>query len=118
MSAGIELSKPIRVGDMERAPEFPACMFGLRLASRYTLEHPLTFDTRSLLPRQRATRDLVGQAAHDRGRAHLLAGLSRHQHGRHANSPGPAGLESAASQKGLEYNAGPVTGGESQRKGT
>ena len=50
MSAGIELSKPIRVGDMERAPEFPACMFGLRLASRYTLEHPLTFDTEVYFP--------------------------------------------------------------------
>jgi Permuted papain-like amidase enzyme, YaeF/YiiX, C92 family len=43
-SAGMELSKPIRVGDMERAPEFPLCMFGLELASRWSLEHPLTFD--------------------------------------------------------------------------
>ena len=50
MSAGIELSKPIRVGDMERAAEFPACMFGLRLASQYTLEHPLTFDTQVYFP--------------------------------------------------------------------
>jgi hypothetical protein len=43
-AAGIELCKPIRLGDMERAAEFPACMFGLRLASQYTLEHPLDFD--------------------------------------------------------------------------
>jgi hypothetical protein len=44
MAAGIELSKPIAVGDMERAPEFPVCMFGLRFASQYTLKNPLTFD--------------------------------------------------------------------------
>jgi hypothetical protein len=43
-SAGIELSKPIRLGDMERAPEFPVQMFGLRFASKYALERPLTFD--------------------------------------------------------------------------
>jgi Permuted papain-like amidase enzyme, YaeF/YiiX, C92 family len=43
-SAGIELSKPIRLGDMERAPEFPLQMFGLRFASKYALERPLTFD--------------------------------------------------------------------------
>ncbi len=50
MSAGIELSKPIAVGDMERAPEFPVCMFGLRLASRYALEHPLDFDRQVYFP--------------------------------------------------------------------
>jgi hypothetical protein len=44
-AAGVELCKPIRLGDMERASEFPLCMFGLRLASRYTLDHPLEFDT-------------------------------------------------------------------------
>ena len=43
-SAGIELSKPIRLGDMERASEFPLQMFGIRFASKYALEHPLTFD--------------------------------------------------------------------------
>jgi hypothetical protein len=50
LAAGIELSKPIRVGDMERAPEFPVCMFGLRFASRYTMEKPLTFDTEVYFP--------------------------------------------------------------------
>jgi Permuted papain-like amidase enzyme, YaeF/YiiX, C92 family len=50
MAAGIELSKPIAVGDMERAPEFPACMFGLRLASRYSLVHPLDFDSQVYFP--------------------------------------------------------------------
>lgn len=44
LSAGIELCKPIQLGDMERAPEFPVCMYGLRLASQYNLEHPLDFD--------------------------------------------------------------------------
>lgn len=43
-SAGIELSKPIRLGDMERASEFPVQMFGLRFASKYALERPLSFD--------------------------------------------------------------------------
>ena len=43
-SAGIELSKPIRLGDMERASEFPLQMFGIRFASKYALERPLTFD--------------------------------------------------------------------------
>jgi hypothetical protein len=43
-SAGIELCKPIRLGDMERAPEFPLQMWGLRFASRYALERPLTFE--------------------------------------------------------------------------
>jgi hypothetical protein len=50
MAAGIELCKPIHLGDMERAAEFPACMFGLRFASQYTLEHPLDFDTLVYFP--------------------------------------------------------------------
>jgi Permuted papain-like amidase enzyme, YaeF/YiiX, C92 family len=43
-AAGIQLSKPIRLGDMERASEFPLQMIGIRFASKYALEHPLTFD--------------------------------------------------------------------------
>jgi hypothetical protein len=42
--ADINLSKPIRLGDMERADEFPVCMFGLMVFSRFMLEHPLTFE--------------------------------------------------------------------------
>ena len=38
------------LGDMERAPEFPLCMFGLRYASQYNLEHPLDFDTLVYFP--------------------------------------------------------------------
>jgi len=43
-AAGLELSQPIRLGDMERASDFPLQMWGIRLASKYVLEHPLTFD--------------------------------------------------------------------------
>ncbi len=43
-SAGLELSKPIRLGDMERASDFPLQMFGIRFASNYALPRPLTFD--------------------------------------------------------------------------
>ncbi len=49
-SAGLELSKPIRLGDMERASEFPLPMFGLQLASRYALKEPLTFDSLVFFP--------------------------------------------------------------------
>ena len=49
-SAGIKLSDPIRLGDMERASEFPICMFGLQFASRLNLEHPLTFDSLVYFP--------------------------------------------------------------------
>jgi hypothetical protein len=49
-AAGLELSKPIRLGDMERAAEFPVCMFGLRFASHYMLDRPLTFDTLVYFP--------------------------------------------------------------------
>jgi hypothetical protein len=49
-SAGLELSKPIRLGDMERAPEFPVCMFGIQYASNYMLEEPLTFNSLVYFP--------------------------------------------------------------------
>lgn len=49
-SAGLTLSQPIRLGDMERASEFPLQMFGLRFGSRYALEHPLTFDDLVFFP--------------------------------------------------------------------
>jgi hypothetical protein len=50
MAAGIELSKPIRLGDMERAVDFPCCMFGMMLGSHYVLENAFTFDTLVYLP--------------------------------------------------------------------
>jgi hypothetical protein len=43
-AAGLKLSDPIRLGDMERASDYPFSMLGLRLASEYVLERPLTFD--------------------------------------------------------------------------
>ncbi len=49
-AAGIELSKPVRLGDMERAPEFPLCIFGLGLASHYFLKRPFTFETAVYFP--------------------------------------------------------------------
>ena len=49
-AAGFKLSDPIKLGDMERASEFPICMFGLRIASIYSLKTPLTFDTRVFFP--------------------------------------------------------------------
>lgn len=54
-SAGLELSKPIRLGDMERASEFPLCMFGLQFASRYALKKPLTFDLPVYFPGNETT---------------------------------------------------------------
>jgi hypothetical protein len=49
-SADLPLSEPVRLGDMERAREFPLCMFGIQLLSRYLLEHPLTFETPAFFP--------------------------------------------------------------------
>jgi hypothetical protein len=49
-SAGLPLSEPVRLGDMERAAEFPLCMFGLQFASRYVLKQPLSFESRVFLP--------------------------------------------------------------------
>jgi hypothetical protein len=49
-AAGIKLSDPISVGDMERAAEFPVCMLGLGIFSRYILETPLTVTTKVYFP--------------------------------------------------------------------
>jgi hypothetical protein len=48
--AGIALSEPIKLGDMERASEFPLCMLGLHTLSQYVLERPLTFEQRVYFP--------------------------------------------------------------------
>ena len=48
--AGLPLSEPVKLGDMERATEFPVCMMGLSLASRYVLERPLTTETQVYFP--------------------------------------------------------------------
>jgi hypothetical protein len=49
-AAGIKLSDPVNVGDMERAAEFPVCMLGLGVCSRYILEAPLTVTTKVYFP--------------------------------------------------------------------
>jgi hypothetical protein len=49
-AAGIKLSEPINVGDMERAAEFPVCILGLAICSRYILESPLTATTKVYFP--------------------------------------------------------------------
>ena len=49
-AAGVKLSDPVKVGDFERAPEFPITMIGLGIASKFQLERPLTADTLVYLP--------------------------------------------------------------------
>ncbi len=49
-SAGIVLCKPIALGDMERAPEYPLCMYGLRFAAKLNQEHPIDFDSLVYFP--------------------------------------------------------------------
>jgi Permuted papain-like amidase enzyme, YaeF/YiiX, C92 family len=49
-AAGIKLSEPVRLGDMERATEFPLCMFGLQFASRFMLKKPFTADKEVYFP--------------------------------------------------------------------
>ena len=109
MSAGIELCKPIRVGDMERAPEFPACMFGLRLASQYTLEHPLTFDTEVYFPGNErhgiwSAKQLMTVVAptYSPGYPDISTGVM-------PTALVRAGFESAPSQEGVEHDAGPAS---------
>jgi hypothetical protein len=48
--AGIRLSEPVKIGDMERATEFPVCMLGLGLASQFVLKKPLTSETPVYFP--------------------------------------------------------------------
>ena len=110
MSAGIELSKPIAVGDMERAPEFPVACSACGLASRYALDHPLDFDKPGLFPGERATWDLVGEATHDRRPADLFARISRPQHRRTAAHPGTRGARLAPGQKVSDFRAGAAPG--------
>ncbi len=43
-AAGLKLSDPIKLGDMERASDYPLSMLTLRFASEYALERPLSFD--------------------------------------------------------------------------
>jgi hypothetical protein len=49
-AAGLKLSDPVRLGDMERVTEFPVQLLVLAFASRYQLEHPLTPDSLVFFP--------------------------------------------------------------------
>lgn len=49
-SAGLKLSDPVRLGDMEVATEFPLPLLVLAFASRYQLKHPLTPDSLVYFP--------------------------------------------------------------------
>jgi hypothetical protein len=49
-SAGIKLSDPVKVGDFERAAEYPLSLIGIGIASKYQLNRPLTADTQVYLP--------------------------------------------------------------------
>jgi hypothetical protein len=42
-SAGLTLSEPIPLGDMENAPQFPICMFCIATLTRLKLDQPLYF---------------------------------------------------------------------------
>ena len=48
--AGLKLSDPIKLGDMERAAEFPLPILGLATASQYFLDDPLTLEKEVFFP--------------------------------------------------------------------
>ncbi|WP_165219123.1 YiiX/YebB-like N1pC/P60 family cysteine hydrolase [Aquisphaera insulae] len=48
--AGVRLSEPVKIGDMERATEFPVCMLGIGICTKFALEHPLTAETPVYFP--------------------------------------------------------------------
>lgn len=48
--AGIKLSDPIRLGDMERAGDYPIQMMGIASASRWALDKPLSFEQEVFFP--------------------------------------------------------------------
>lgn len=49
-AAGLVLSEPVMLGDMERAEEFPLCMFGLWYASQLVLDPPLDLQQAVFFP--------------------------------------------------------------------
>jgi hypothetical protein len=48
--AGLKLSEPVRLGDMERADEYPIQMLGIAAASRWALDNPLSFEQEVFFP--------------------------------------------------------------------
>jgi hypothetical protein len=117
-SAGIELSKPIRLGDMERAPEFPLQMFGLRFASKYALERPLSFDQLVYFPGNEnhgiwSARQLmtVVPVTYAPGHPDYSASVSKERAARETGTPSPKKISSPG--RALEGAAS-----TSQRSGT
>ncbi len=49
-AAGVALSEPIPLGDMERTTEFPLSMLGLQYASGWVLDRPISFQDRVYMP--------------------------------------------------------------------
>lgn len=49
-AAGVALSEPIALGDMERANEFPLYVLGLQYASGWVLDRPISFQDRVYMP--------------------------------------------------------------------
>jgi hypothetical protein len=49
-AAGLTLSQPIRLGDMENATKFPVCMALLPIISSFTNTHPVTLEQRVFFP--------------------------------------------------------------------
>lgn len=48
--AGLKLSDPVKLGDMERASEFPLAIMGIATASQYVLDDPLTLEKEVFFP--------------------------------------------------------------------
>ncbi len=46
----MKLSDPVKLGNMERADEFPTAILGLGLASQYFLDDPLTLEKEVFFP--------------------------------------------------------------------
>jgi hypothetical protein len=49
-AAGLKLSDPVRLGDMENAAKYPVCMMILQWTSRFSLSHPLSFEQPAFFP--------------------------------------------------------------------
>lgn len=49
-SAGLPLSEPIKLGDMERAYQYPGAIFGLQYFSRWFLKQPLSLEQAVFFP--------------------------------------------------------------------
>ena len=86
-AAGLKLSDPVRLGDMERATEFPTAASGSGVRITIPAQAPADAGLACLLSRQRAPRNLVGQTIDDGRSTDMGAGLPQHD----GKSPGRRG---------------------------